>query len=432
MTAEVAIMNCNAIALAADSAVTVGNQKIYNSALKVFALSKVAPVGIMVFGNASLVGVPWETIIKEYRKKLDGRTYPVLENYADDFFAFLRKSKKFFPAQATDHFVFTQTGSYFHNVVKERLEAAVKELEAKNGTFALAEVNAEFVKVVDATLKELEGHRRTGDFSADYERKLPTRFKKPINQAMSQVFENLKITPSCKAKLLRISALVFCRDVFSSLRSGVVIAGFGESEIYPSVATYDVEGVVDGRIRFRLDKSSCDKMIGGNHARIIPFAQKDMVVSFMEGVSPELRGFISKFLNHSFSRLPELMELKSFKLPAATIKKIEANFQDKVKQLFKDFQTDLAGVIREGQVDPIMSMVSVLPKDELAAMAEALVNLTAFKRKMSESMETVGGPIDVAVISKGDGLVWVKRKHYFPAQLNQHFFANYFRGMKAE
>jgi hypothetical protein len=41
--------------------------------------------------------------------------------------------------------------------------------------------------------------------------------------------------------------------------------------------------------------------------------------------------------------------------------------------------------------------------------------------------ETVGGPIDVAVISKGDGFVWIKRKHYFVPELNHHFFANYFK-----
>ena len=70
-------------------------------------------------------------------------------------------------------------------------------------------------------------------------------------------------------------------------------------------------------------------------------------------------------------------------------------------------------------------MVNALPKDELAAMAEALVNLTAFKRRLTGTLETVGGPIDVAVISKGDGLVWVKRKHYFPKELNPHFFTNY-------
>jgi len=48
-------------------------------------------------------------------------------------------------------------------------------------------------------------------------------------------------------------------------------------------------------------------------------------------------------------------------------------------------------------------------QDELAAMAESLVNLTSFKRKVSMEAETVGGTIDVAVISKGDGFIWIKR-----------------------
>jgi len=41
--------------------------------------------------------------------------------------------------------------------------------------------------------------------------------------------------------------------------------------------------------------------------------------------------------------------------------------------------------------------------------------------------ETVGGPIDVAVISKGDGFIWINRKHYFARELNPPFFANYYR-----
>lgn len=55
-------------------------------------------------------------------------------------------------------------------------------------------------------------------------------------------------------------------------------------------------------------------------------------------------------------------------------------------------------------------------------MAEALVNLTSFKRRVTPETETVGGPVDVAVISKGDGLVWVKRKHYFAPEFNPRYF----------
>ena len=63
-------------------------------------------------------------------------------------------------------------------------------------------------------------------------------------------------------------------------------------------------------------------------------------------------------------------------------------------------------------------MVEFMPKPELASMAESLVGLTSIKRKVSRGMETVGGPIDVAVISREDGFVWVNRKHYFPPELN--------------
>ena len=58
MTAEIVIMNRSAVALAADSAVTVRSEdsrgKVFNTANKVFSLSKYAPVGIMISGSASV------------------------------------------------------------------------------------------------------------------------------------------------------------------------------------------------------------------------------------------------------------------------------------------------------------------------------------------------------------------------------------------
>jgi hypothetical protein len=34
--------------------------------------------------------------------------------------------------------------------------------------------------------------------------------------------------------------------------------------------------------------------------------------------------------------------------------------------------------------------------------------------------------VDVAIISKDEGFVWTKRKHYFPAELNQRFLARHY------
>ena len=97
------------------------------------------------------------------------------------------------------------------------------------------------------------------------------------------------------------------------------------------------------------------------------------------------------------------------------------------KRLASEWESAMLTYSHETFTDPIVDIVAQLPKEELAAMAEALVNLTSFKRHVTRQAETVGGPIDVAVISRGDGFIWIKRKHYFRPELNPQFSANYYR-----
>ena len=110
MTTEIAVMNKTAVALAADSAVTIPfiNQqgyknKIFNSANKLFALSKRAPVGVMVYGSATLMGIPWETLIKLFRSELGGKKYGNIEEYIESFFFFLENYS--FPAELEETYV---------------------------------------------------------------------------------------------------------------------------------------------------------------------------------------------------------------------------------------------------------------------------------------------------------------------------------------
>ena len=97
------------------------------------------------------------------------------------------------------------------------------------------------------------------------------------------------------------------------------------------------------------------------------------------------------------------------------------------EELAQNFETEMKEYRDEYFVQPVVDIVEQLPKSELAAMAESLVNLTSFRRQVTPDAETVGGPIDVAVISRGDGFIWIKRKHYFQPEFNPHFFSNYFR-----
>lgn len=85
----------------------------------------------------------------------------------------------------------------------------------------------------------------------------------------------------------------------------------------------------------------------------------------------------------------------------------------------KEYRQKIKSVQKVRFVQPVMNVISVLPKDELAMVAETLVDLTSFKRRVTMQSETVGGPVDVAIISKVDGFVWIKRKQYFNNELNK-------------
>lgn len=80
MTCEILIANPLGIALAADSAVTFSrnnNQRTYAAgANKIFQLSEQQPIAVMIYSNANLSGVPWELVIKTFRKKLDLASIP--------------------------------------------------------------------------------------------------------------------------------------------------------------------------------------------------------------------------------------------------------------------------------------------------------------------------------------------------------------------
>lgn len=122
------------------------------------------------------------------------------------------------------------------------------------------------------------------------------------------------------------------------------------------------------------------------------------------------------------------------------IEKLSSHEKKALKQKLKDLSgkpldkyiEKLNNYRRENYVDPVIDAVVMLPKEELASMAESLVRLTSFKKRVTSEEETVAEPIDVALISKGDGFIWIKKKHYFKPELNPQFFVNYNRRCRNE
>lgn len=428
MTAEVAIANSSAVALAADSAVTIGGQKIYNSALKVFSLSKVAPVGAMVYGNATLLGVPWETLIKEYRKQLGTKRFDTLEKYCTDLVGYLNKSSRHFPKANQDAWLRSNIRGFFAQLKRE-LETWTKGRLDAGASPTEAEMQDELGRILQTAIERLQSFPKVTNLPQGMAGIIERRFSSSISDVTKEVLQAFPLRRDHSRSLRRITGLLHTRAIFSNGTSGLVVAGFGEDELYPSIVTYQVDGFVLDRMKCQRSQDKSIRIEQGGHATIIPFAQDDMVYTFMQGMNPVVERFVRTYLERLFVRLPELVGDDALAGDDAQKVAVRTKLRSDANSLLKDFFSQLKAHTQQSHISPIIEMVAVLPKDELAAMAESLVNLTAFKRRMTRDLETVGGPIDVAVISKGDGLVWVKRKHYFPSDLNQHFFANYFRGL---
>jgi hypothetical protein len=427
MTAEIVIMNREAIALAADSAVSLMGgevekpQKIFTSANKMFELSPAHSVCFMIFNYASFMGIPWETIFARYRKKVEKISFPTTEEYAKDFINFLANEEDLVPPEGEENYFLTNTYSYFLLIKQSIMQNASDMVKTSGGI-----TEEDLMKVPASTIEELYNHLIPAPFASSMtEEDIPgllTKYDEKLTKAVTDVFEELPLSETSVRQLKSIAALYFVKSVgpldpLWQDYSGIVIAGFGEKEIFPSLVAYWIEGRLDRKLKYTEKKNI--KINFGNGAEIVPFAQHEMVDIFLSGMDSDFEDALIKSIGATLYTYPEVMIDSIGELSDEMKSNYKASFQLDTDEIMKNLKESL-NQYRMSNYAPILNVVVSLPKSELAAMAESLVNITTLKRRVSMQAETVGGPVDVAVISKNDGFVWIKKKQYYSPAMNPH------------
>ena len=375
MTCEVAVMNRRGIALAADSAVALSeSKKIYHTAEKLYSILPEVPVAIMICGCADLMNVPWETIVKIYAQKLGARRFGTLREYAKDFFSFIEGATALFPAE----------------VQRKHLQDVVEAVwstyrDKRTRSTPLAEIIREHHHELLASYPDLEG------LGSDYGTHIVNTYADALDQVEATVFAGVKLQRQIRQDLRTIVKFMFSKQWFYPLdESGVTIAGMGEDQPFPALLHYCVGTVAAGRLRYTED---LEAQIGGStDAIVIPIAQVETINMIINGIHPALK---TKLIHGVERCLPHTNGAGNPR-HADRIHKFKREFSQEISQRYHQ---------------PFLTAVSALPRQDLAKMAEALVSLTAFLLQMSpDQSETVAEPIDVAVLSKGDGFIWIKHK----------------------
>src|ERR1017187_10600396 len=134
-------------------------------------------------------------------------------------------------------------------------------------------------KAVDF-LAELEKCKDLPGFTQDDVTKCGAKCEKDIRDTIEDVFEKLPVQ-ECNEQLQHAGSLILCKRFARRDYSGVVIAGYGERDVFPSLLAYQCECVINNKLRYI---ETTRVKIGTGKDRVLawvgPFAQREMVNRF--------------------------------------------------------------------------------------------------------------------------------------------------------
>jgi hypothetical protein len=427
VTAEVTLLNRAAVALAADSATTVtyweGGQRrvrFFKGANKIFNISDQHPVGMMIYDAGSLEGMPWEVISKAYRTARGHVPRSKLGEYADDLFDFIQSEGHIFPREYQENQLISRVVDSFMRVsyvirVTDEDKKTVKEedrpekIREKFRIFCGAVADDSFIDGIDQEFID-----------------------KHVEPFYDKVFAGVSETPVYKnvngavdpKEIFRIAAAALFKKGFTTLpTTGLIIAGYGQSDYFPQLSHYTCYGIFLGKILCVKNTSDTTDISHNNVSEIKDFAQSEMVKTFIYGASIEALVEIDRIFVKTVDAYTDAL-VKAGHLKAGL------DLEDAKVAAKTNFSTQTSSYLSTEHSRPLRNVIGMLSVDELAELAETLISIESLKERVTRPTESVSGPIDVAVISKADGFIWIKRKHYFDPALNPRFFAR--KGLSRE
>ena len=378
MTSEVVVMNRAGVALAADSAVTVereDSQKLQHLAMKLFTLSKYRPVGVMVYNNASLLGVPMETIIKLFRRRLGKKAYPTLQMYGEALIKYLDGNDELFPNDVQDRY-------FLHAVETEylRIWEEVSNEFVERGVFGNGDGQADVAKNVIARRLEFWRSQQDADYFEVCASNVVGRISGGVNDLVLRVFRGGAVGDEGVTMLREIANYIVEKDHFPLdvfLRLGD--RGIRRGEHFPVVQHIEIGGVYGGRLKVR--PPTVDAVTEARPSDVMAFAYKDMVERFLVGVSGKFVGYLEDAT--TFIREMPLRALEA--VPDLDGEKREQAVEA-VRRMAEDRAAEFKRTVRhefEQRWLTIVDAVEALTISELAQVASTLVNLSSFEQQMS-------------------------------------------------
>ncbi len=405
MTAQINLLNKVASVVASDSAATItSTSKIMNSADKIFSLSPSIPIAILNSNSSAFTDIPWSKIFGIYAKEMNGTELPRVKDYAAKLIKVIESND--FLTSYYRHL------SFYTNWCSGIVSTVIKEY---------IRLNKDATKLREFLASQIDSYKTTNSFvEPEHFPIIEDIIKQYLNTSSSlQVNSDAKFISEFKSELQLLLFTAFTKAIYGENLSKIVITGFGKDEFFPSTYILDIQGIYDGHVRYvAKNPYKIDTYYSGytKSSWILRFAQYEGAALFLEGISPDLQRYIYKNMEAVGNILTEF--ISNNKVLANLSDEEKTNLKTDTQRFFtqvnRDIQKDISSYQSKNYTSPIDKMVSLMNIDEMIQLSETLVNLTSLKLQFAiNKSETVGGPIDVAVLTKERGFEWANKKAHF-------------------
>lgn len=414
MTSEIAVMNQRAVALAADSAVTLVDGTtvvVRNDQRKLFELAAGRAIGVMFFGVADMMGHPWDHLIEHYQKKVKPADFGHTRDYAHSFIGMLDNLPEFFPRDKQKEEyrrLLASVYRYVFHLAQYLRETSTGELAQASDARVLEEAIARVWH--DYQFRE-DGSPR-GDLSCfpkGFAATIGRDFAGIANEIIAYGFGSFGVNQQAMARLKDISVFAVVKDLFLEDVTGLVFAGYGKEERYPVVVTCFLSALIGGIVK--RTEASVDAIDTEVRSKIRVFADSEVTNAFIRGIDFNLERRLYGTVRALLHGLVDQVIGAFGEIDAGKRESIRRQFQ---AQLVPQYFDALRGMMGEYQqnafINPVLRVLEIAAKAELAETAKELVSLNVFKKRIMAQKQTVGGAIDVAVISRENGFQWWTRQ----------------------
>ncbi|MGA2402515.1 MAG: hypothetical protein ABSG91_12555, partial [Syntrophobacteraceae bacterium] len=283
MSTSIVVMNKSAVALASDSFYTLTLEdesgdvyKTFSTAKNLFKLSDTAPVGIIQFDSPDLMDVPVEVILAMHKDHLGNTKFNRLKEYVMDFIRFLEGNPMLFPPEVQDSFLLDIVSEYFEQMMRPRTEV-------KNDSGATSSddppISKSLQSKIEQHIKILSEVKQPKFFPETFESELLKQKQQVFDEAAESVFEESQLSGPILGSLRQLGGLVATRAIVPGISCGIAFVGYGEEDIFPQLMGMEVDGQINGRLRYR--EIVNERISRERSAYVFSFDQGEMIETFL-------------------------------------------------------------------------------------------------------------------------------------------------------